>query len=361
MAPNAVHSNVAQNASFYVERAYTMNALTVIDTPKFSEHLRTRAIKVESREILITKFEGSKQANDFTVPSNCGGFGRIHHFRRNQSSDWPSNPLPIDPALKALRLPSEDTLRVQVFQNAVCSWRCWYCFVDFDLLSGNSSFSEFKTADELLDLYLTESIRPAVIDLSGGQPDLVPEWGYWFHRALKARGLAGQVYLWTDDNLSNDYLWRFLNKDQVVELASAPNFGRVGCFKGFDEESFAFNTRAGKHLFAKQFHVMKSLLEANFDVFGYATFTSPTDTNLKRQMSDFVDRLQERVHPLFPLRTIPLKISEFSPTKTRLNGERARAIAIQSDAVAAWLEELEIRFPADIRSRAITEHRVNDR
>lgn len=338
-----------------------MDVLPTIDTARFSEHLRDRGIRIESREILVTNFHGSKESEDFTLPSNCRGFGRVHHFKRTQGDSWPSNPLPIEPATKALHLPPSDELQVQVFQNAICSWRCWYCFVDFALLSGDQRFSEFKTAEELLDLYLAEPFRPMVIDLSGGQPDLVPEWGYWFLGALKARGLERQVFLWTDDNLSNDYLWRFLTADQVGELASAPNYGRVGCFKGFDEASFAFNTGAAGELFGQQFALMKRLVNANFDVFGYATFTAPSDENLKRRMHDFVDRLQEEVHPLFPLRTVPLKISTFTPTKSRLNPERDRAISIQLDAVIAWGEELRSRFPNELRSRAITDHRVNDR
>src|SRR5580704_13703064 len=164
-----------------------MGVLPTIDTVNFSEHLRNRAVRVDSREILITRFDGSKEAEDFTLPSNCEGFGRIHHFKRSQGCDWPSNPLPIDPALKALCLPKRDTLEVQVFQNAVCSWRCWYCFVDFDLLSANPKHSEFKSAAELLDLYLKESNRPAIIDLSGGQPDLVPEWTVWMLEEIAAR------------------------------------------------------------------------------------------------------------------------------------------------------------------------------
>jgi uncharacterized Fe-S cluster-containing radical SAM superfamily protein len=337
-----------------------MEVLPTIDTLKFSEHLRNRAIRVESREILVTRFYGSKEAKDFTLPSNCEGFGRIHHFKRSQGTGWPANPLPIEPALEALRLPECDALQVQIFQNAVCSWRCWYCFVDFDLLSGNQRFSEFKTVEDLLALYLKEPVRPLVIDLSGGQPDLVPEWGYWFQRALKAQGLESQVYLWTDDNLSNDYLWRFLSPDQVTELASATNYGRVGCFKGFDSASFAFNTRAAGDLFGQQFRLMRRLVDANFDVFGYATFTSPTGANLRSHMRDFVDRLQAEVHPLFPLRTVPLKIATFTPTKERMNPERERAIEIQQDAVAAWSEELAVRFSDEVRLRPITHHRLRN-
>src|SRR6267154_1548523 len=182
--------------------------LKVINTEKFSSALRERAIELANRRVLMTKFSGSEQEKDFSLPANCGGFGRIHHFRRNQGLDWPSNPLPIDPALHFLGYPPQDEIEVQVFQNAVCSWRCWYCFVDFDLLSANPDHSEFKTVDELIDLYLREPSGPSIIDLSGGQPDLVPEWGLWFADALATRGLDKKIYLWSDDNLSNDYLWR---------------------------------------------------------------------------------------------------------------------------------------------------------
>jgi hypothetical protein len=233
--------------------------------------------------------------------------------------------------------------------------------VDFNLLSADPRFSEFKTCDQLLDLYLAESRRPVVIDLSGGQPDLVPEWGYWFRRALLDRNLLDKVYLWTDDNLSNDYLWRFLNSAQISELARSANYGRVGCFKGFDASSFTFNTKAAPELFQQQFQLMKRLIDSGFDVYGYATFTSPTDSNLRRLMSNFVDLMQEQVHPLFPLRTVPLRITKFTPTRGRMNSSEERAIEIQMAAAAAWSEELDARFPGDIRSRPITEQTLGNR
>ena len=75
----------------------------------------------------------------FSILAMREGFGRIRHFRRSTSPGWPSNPLPIDPACKFLGTPAEDVARAQVFQNAVCNWRCWYCFVPFELLSANLS------------------------------------------------------------------------------------------------------------------------------------------------------------------------------------------------------------------------------
>ncbi|HTH55704.1 MAG TPA: hypothetical protein VL728_06630 [Cyclobacteriaceae bacterium] len=331
---------------------------SLIDTEKFSSVLRNKGIDLLSKRILMTKFSDSEQAKDLTLPPNCNGFGRIHHFKRSMGVDYPLNPLPIDPALKALNLPREDTIQVQVFQNAICSWRCWYCFVDFSLLSADPKHSEFKSVEELIDLYLTESHRPPIIDLSGGQPDLVPEWNLWFADEINRRGLSQKVYLWSDDNLSNDYLWRYLTRQEIARLASYKNYGRVGCFKGFDNESFSFNTKARPELFDQQFTLMQRLVENGFDVYGYATFTSPSDKDLERKMKVFMDKLQSEVHELFPLRTVPLRIFEFTPTRQRTSEDHFRALEVQKRAIDIWTSEIVRRFDQRLRSKMIFEHKL---
>lgn len=329
-----------------------------IDTEKFSSALRRKGIDVAARKILMTHFDKSKQLEDLTLPPNCDGWGRVHHFQRSAGSDWPANPLPIDPASHALGLPDSDAIQVQVFQNAICSWRCWYCFVDFDLLSANPDHSGFKSVEELIDLYLAEPQRPPIIDLSGGQPDLVPEWSLWFADSLSQRGLEREVFLWSDDNLSNDYLWKYLTTKEIYLLASYPNYGRVGCFKGFDEHSFSFNTSAAPELFGSQFRLMKRLVDAGFNVYGYATFTSDKDEGLAVRMTEFVDRLQSEIHPLFPLRMVPLRIFEFTPTRDRMRPEHHRSLEIQMEAVAAWSQELEKRFSPELLGRRIFEQEL---
>ena len=56
---------------------------------------------------------------------------------------------------------------------------------------------------------------PLVIDLTGGQPDITPEWVPWMMEALIDRGLSNHVYLWSDDNLSNDFFWKYLTEEQI--------------------------------------------------------------------------------------------------------------------------------------------------
>jgi uncharacterized Fe-S cluster-containing radical SAM superfamily protein len=332
--------------------------MTAIDTERFSRHLRERSVRLAERRLLVSRLAGSEQEGDLSVPPNCGGFGRVRHFRRTSPSGWPGNPLPIDPAAAALGIPPGDLLRAQVFQNAACNWRCWYCFVPFRLLDAREDAGGWFTAEELLDMYVAEpDDRPRVIDLTGGQPDLVPEWVPWMMRAIRARGIEKEVYLWSDDNLSNDFFWRFLSDQDIELVAQFPGYGRVACFKGFDETSFSFNTRAAPALFAAQFDLFRRTLTLGIDLYAYATFTTPDARGVRDSMRRFVDTLQG-VHPMLPLRTVPLEIAVFGVVKQRLSKMKLTTSEVgvvdgQWRAIEAWQRELDARFTSAQRAANI--------
>jgi uncharacterized Fe-S cluster-containing radical SAM superfamily protein len=331
--------------------------LKVIDTERFSSAMRARGINTETKEILITNFRDSIQEQDLSVPANCNGYGRIRHFRYNTSDGWPSNSLPILPAARALGTEAGEMMRAQVFQNATCNWRCWYCFVDFKLLSANPKFSSFLTADQLLDLYEREEDAPAIIDLSGGQPDLVPEWIPWMMQALEDRGLNLSTFLWSDDNLSNDYLWQYLDGPMLQRIEQYRNYGKVCCFKGFDARSFAFNTKASADLFDFQFEQFSRLMELKIDLYCYATFTAPSADGIADAMSKFVDRLQN-IHPSLPLRTVPLEIAPLTPVtaEKRLDSSHMdAALHAQQIAIGRWMHELDDRFSEAERAQPIVD------
>jgi uncharacterized Fe-S cluster-containing radical SAM superfamily protein len=326
---------------------------STIDTDAFSIRMRERGIRRGERLLRITNFHGSEQERDFTLPANCDGFGRVRHFRRATSPSWPENPLPIDPAARALGLGRVDEIKAQVFQNAVCNWRCWYCFVDFELLSGRDDRSAWLSPEQLVDMYAAADDRPPMIDLSGGQPDLVPEWIPWMMQALRAAGLEREIYLWSDDNLSNDYLWRHLAFDERELLSNYKNYGKVCCLKGFDRESFSFNTLAEPELFQRQVELLKRLVaETTIDLYGYATFTAPDDVGVAKAMAALVDQLQE-IDKYLPLRVIPLEVRGFTPATARMKAQHERALAVQYDAISAWNDELRARFSSDERALPI--------
>jgi len=330
-----------------------------LDTDKVSLHYRSRSIRLDEGRLLISNFRGTAQEADITAPLNCAGFGRVHHFRRGEDPSWVPTPLPIDPACKALGLEPGTLLHAQVFQNAACNWRCWYCFVPFNMLDASPERASWVTAGELVDLYLAEDDPPPMIDLTGGQPELVPEWVPWTMRALRERDREGKVYLWSDDNLSTDYFWTVLSEQDRELVATFKGYGRVGCFKGFDEASFALNTKAAPELFDRQFELMKRYIATGIDLYAYVTFTARTADGIDDAMARFVDRLQE-VHPNLPLRTVPLKVGIFGVVKKRLavNDERYSAVEHQKRAIEAWRRELDARFSTEQRSMRITEVRL---
>lgn len=331
--------------------------MTIRDPDDFAAALRDRGVDTAQRRILVSLLAGSEQESDLSEPVVCEGLGRIRHFRRATSPGWPDNPLPITPAARWLGLAvTPDTIRALVYQNAVCNWRCWYCYVPFNLLAGHASRSRWVTAEQLIDSHqaLPGHDRPAVIDLSGGQPDLVPEWTVWMVDALSNAGLASQVYLWSDDNLSNDYLFRYLTDDQLGRLAAAPNYGRACCLKGFDRASFAFNTGAPAEHFDRQLSLLRRIIGTGMDVYCYATFTTPIlPASPAGEIRRFADQLQG-IDEYLPLRLIPLEVSMFGPVHKRLRSPHGESLQLQRHMAAAWETVMAERFTSSQRATAIS-------
>jgi uncharacterized Fe-S cluster-containing radical SAM superfamily protein len=326
--------------------------MSIIDTEELSLKFRHKAINIDNKTLSITNYAGSDQEKDLTEPANCNGFGRIRHFKLNPASDWPLNPLPIIPAVKYLGINETDMLRAQVFQNSVCNWRCWYCYVDFKLLNGDSRFSKHLSCNDLLDLYEKEPNPPLLIDLSGGQPDLTPEWVPWMMEALRSRGLENKIFLWSDDNLSNDFFWRYLSPIQINMIVEYKMYARVCCFKGIDEHSFSINTKAEPKLFYQQFDLFKRLKDLGIDLYAYITLPAPGDTDFDKVIPAFLDRIQD-IDERFPLRIVPLKIFEFGPSKSRNDIDKPDLMSGQAKAIQVWQREMERRFSSDLRSLPI--------
>lgn len=329
--------------------------MNLIDTALAAQRMRSRLVRLDDQRVLISRLEGSAQEADLTVPPNCGGLGRVRHFRRTTAPGWPNNPLPIDPAARALGLAREEMVRAQVFQNAACAWRCWYCYVPFELLAGDEERAEWVDANEMVARFTAEPDRPSILDLSGGSPDLTPEWILWTMRALRRAGIDGSTYLWSDDNLSTDFYFDALSEYERQEIADYPNYGRVCCFKGFDPRSFSFNTSADPAGFDAQFSRFSRYLEAGLDLYAYVTLTGPSTDRIDANICTFMDRLA-KISPNLPLRTVPLRIEPFGPLLARRQRRDVEvAMAVQDLAGAVWHDCLVNRY-----SREEVERNISD-
>ena len=174
---------------------------------------------------------------------------------------------------------------------------------------------------------------------------MVPEWVPWMMTEVRSRNLEDSVYLWSDDNLSNDYFWQYLSPADLELVANYRNYGKVCCFKGFTPESFSFNTGAAPSLFERQLDLMRRYVKLGIDVYGYITLTTPQLRGIPSSVTAFVDSLQG-IHPNLPLRIIPLEIRTFSPVEARIQDVHLHAMENQQVAVAAWQQELQRRFSA---------------
>ncbi|MFH2111413.1 MAG: hypothetical protein ABIJ47_09165 [Candidatus Bathyarchaeota archaeon] len=324
----------------------------------FDKEMRNKLINVLEKKILISKLDNSLQENDLTKPVNCNGFGRIRHYRMYEHKDWVFDPLPNLPASEALNKKTEEITLAQVFQLAGCNWNCWYCFVDNELRSGTMEKSKFFSPSELISAYLQEKNKPQVIVLSGGQPDLVPEWIVWAMEALESNKLDKTTYLWSDDNLSTDYYFKYLTSEQRDKIASYDSYGKVGCFKGFDESSFTFNTQTLGKKYHKQFEIFNKLRLEGLDIYGYVTFTSPNNHSLRNKMDKFVMKLSE-IHDKMPLRVVPLKIVAYSPVAKRITTEYKRSLENQHEALKVWNQILEEKYTHNERKIEIHKVKIN--
>ena len=316
--------------------------------------LRSRLIDKNQRSILLSNIGASSQVDDLRVDTRCDGFGRIRHFGVDKMVDWCSDPLPMFPASKALGVSLDRASPAFVFQLAVCAFRCWYCFVDDRCLAADPTVSRMVSVSKMLDCYFSDGDRPLVIDLSGGNPGLVPEWSVWVIEGIFEKWSDKAVFVWIDDSLFKDLYGECLTSKEIGTLKDCPFFASVACFKGFDAESFAFNTGSPPWRYRRQLEVFRSLFGYGWDIYAYVTFTTPNVENLKSKMKSFVDELQ-RIDSALPLRTVPLEIKMYSPTKNRMTDDRYLSMRNQYDVLDVWSGELETRFSSQELESAITD------
>ncbi len=306
--------------------------------------LRQRAIDFKNKKIRMSRFEHSTQQQDMTLPSNCGDFGRVHHFKLHPSPNWIDNPLPHKPVSDYFHTPIPEILPVQLFQLSVCNINCWYCFVDKKLRAGNPKHSDFCDPTDLLRKAKAEN-QPNVIVLSGGQPDLVPEYNLWFLQSRERLGMEKSHFIWTDDNLSTDLFFETMTPAQMDYMLKRPGYARVGCLKGFDATSAAFNTRTNLKFFDDQMRRLKQLTQMGFNQYAYVTLTTPDIDRIDKRIGDFFDRIQTEIGEDFPLKMVPLEIYKYA-----VNSNRYKDIAAQNQyrVLTSWVHQMNTRFKTKI-------------
>lgn len=274
---------------------------------------------------------------------NCNCYGRIRYFKMDKYEDWIKNPLPMAPFAHALGLDVKKEIPVQVFQVAKCNMNCWWCFLPDKYKIASQQYSKWFYVDELIKMFIEDNNEARVIDLSGGNPELVPEWVLGFMRHLEAIGRAEDIYLWSDDVLTTDCFFSKLSIEEQQYMAQYKMYGKVACFKGFDEESFTFNTCSINHSLKDQMFLAKKYIEAGFDIYFYQVLTCLNIENIEKKIANYMDQLQGISHDV-PLRVVPIKIKKFGANEKRFIGEKVPSIDNQYVALEVWKNEIYKRY-----------------
>jgi hypothetical protein len=137
------------------------------------------------------------------------------------------------------------------------------------------------------------------------------------------------------------------------------NFGRVGCFKGFSPESFHENTRAPPGIFKRQIDIMSRWVDLGLDMYGYVTLTISNLNGFEQSLKNFMDDVQDKIHPNFLLRIIPLKIDLFTPVLGRMEKKWQDAIFNQYEVLSLWKSELDKRYSKKDRESPIYSIKIN--
>lgn len=338
-----------------------MTNSNLIDSDRLATTMRARIFKPYSKQLLIANLRGTLEAQDSYTELNCDGLGRVRTFA-NFLMHADGGDVTERSRIRRMLLegyPQRNETRTQVFQLAGCAWRCWYCYVDEDRLSGDPRVGKWMNCDELVDLYFKGENPPDVLDLSGGQPDLVPIWPGLMLEALRRSGKERHVFLRSEDNLTFPLSADPAEGKHYEELIAWGKYSRIGCFKGFDEASFSQNTGAKPEFFARQMEVAKSIVERGISFFAHATFTAVPDERIGQKVGKFIDGLQ-RVHHYLPLRVVPLTIRAVPAWAGRRVGAQGDSQSGQDMALDAWFNEICKRFSLNDRSKTFEEISLRD-
>ena len=284
---------------------------------------------------------------------NLNDFGRIRTFKRNKFTDWNLDPIPIDIVSRKLNIKDIDELDVQMIEVAKCNLHCWWCYLPDEIRKINKKYMKWFSVSEMLDMIMEENKNIKCLYISGGNPELVPEVIYDTMKELEKRNLSNKIFLWSDDVLSTDYLFN-MDIKKIKYMINYKNYAKVCCLKGFDDESYKFNTLLNKEGFNNQLIRLQKYIELGFDVYCYVIFTCENTKNAESKIEEFIYKLQ-RISYYLPLRVIPIKIEKFSAVLPRLDKIRDESINNQYKIVNIWNKKISEIYTKEKISKNISE------
>lgn len=226
-------------------------------------------------------------------------------------------------------------------QVGLCNLDCRWCFVDDKLKK--CEIGAYFSAKDIINLWKNVEDR-GILRVTGGEAFLAPEFLIEIGKELKQLNSKSR-FLWIDTNLlGRDY-------DIVVKKLTEFNipYGICGCFKGFDEETFEFNTQREGNLLQKQFENTKKILNSLGDK-GELFFYVPeiievlSETIIREKIKKFIVKIQNEIHKVAPLRISVLEIHEYYANMEKMIKDRLESGLTKS----IWFSILKEIYPGNL-------------
>lgn len=269
--------------------------------------MRDNVYRESDGSALFANLLGTKEAEDSYHQINHGGFGRVRNFKNflfHVETD-------IRERRKFFRLNAAgewcSQFQSQVFQIGICTLKCWYCFVDRENLDGTNPYSAYLKPKDILQMFLESWPNIRNLDISGGSPDLCPEFVLELLCEIERAGLKEKITIWVESNLDVNYYCK-LPRKKIEYMAAFPNFHLLCSLKGWDSPSVAFNTR-NTASFDQQLDGLRFFYQHNFSLSVYLVFVGKTIANNK-EVTELFNQLK-RISRKLPEQCIPIYIKKF--------------------------------------------------
>jgi len=229
-----------------------------------------------------------------------------------------------------------------IVQIGICNFRCFYCYVDYKYLSGQSvvNVSAAKIVDEFLhkrnDL-AKSGVKLNVLRISGGEPLLVPDLTLKCLDLIREKGLSDEICIKTETNLSplvpdSTGTSLFEQWVDVDRLKEHHNFIMHPTFHGINKDSLERISTAKWDSYEMMEAALRKLIELEIEFF--PSFGSNVVST--EEVADFF-RFCKGVHKNLPGRIAVRKFDlGYSAPQARKNGQRDVQTYDQTAVLELW-------------------------
>ncbi|MBU0505665.1 MAG: radical SAM protein [bacterium] len=298
--------------------------------------LRNRLITHDGEGVMVANLLGSLEEKDNPEQILMDGLARKKTSFIRGTRKWHEVLVPLKPAAQALKTEEEGCQESLLVQVGACNLRCWYCFVDVNLITGAKDYTKELSVDKVVE-YLKDHQQYKILHISGGEPLLSIEFIQKLQTQLKACLDKKAPYLWMETNLTvSPYDLPIECYSKLETVFQNKKVGVVGCFRSFVPDEYSKTIGGLDVNWYKQFSVARDLTSLGADFYSTVVLMTNDFRNVESKIKYFFDTYIKYLGEQKMNRLLPIEIRRYTPTKERLDDEYEKLIQSQYDVLPIW-------------------------